>query len=184
MHEQAVVPPMIHLPLAAFFLLCASFMAFPVHAADYSRQILAMVANCPAMAKRDFPAATGAQVTSACACITPQMEGALKRFGTVAPTTAQWTDMGREAAQVCLEPLGKEIAIAQCVANADYRRGLKAQAGITDEQFDRYCACHMNLTFAEIKAGLDMDDPRSGKIMQEKSRQQCLEPIRTGASAQ
>lgn len=50
--------------------------------------------------------------------------------------------------------------------------------------FDRYRACHMNLTFAEIKAGLDMDDPRSGKIMQEKSRQQCLEPIRTGASAQ
>ena len=175
---------MIRLPLAALFLFCASVMALPVHAADYSRQILGMVANCPAMAKRDFPAATGAQVKSACACITPQIEGALKRFGTIAPTTAQWTDMGREAAQVCLEPLGKEVAIAQCVGNADYRRGLKAQAGINDEQFDRYCTCHMNLTFAEIKTGLDMDDPRSGKIMQEKSRQQCLEPIRTGTSAQ
>lgn len=169
--------PLLRPALLGLFLLLLTATSW---AADHSQVIAGIVAGCPAAARIDVPRATDAQVQSACACVGPYMEAAINRLGAVTPTNPQLKAIGEEAGRSCLGPLIVTVRIAHCISDADFRSGIKALASINDAQFDRYCGCSVRLTVAELLAGLDMDDPKSAKAMNDKTRTQCLEPIRAG----
>lgn len=162
------------LALSAGLLLALS----SAHGMDYADGAKAIGAVCPALVKRDLPTATPQDSQAMCSCMRETLAGWGKDYTTTLPTQQQWSELGLRAAKQCMEPYGRKAAEQQCIANATWRQQLTRSASISDSQFDRYCGCHANLTFDEIAKGLDVDAPESKRLLQTKSYQQCLAPLR------
>lgn len=159
--------------------LFSLFLSPVVLAADYSRELGLLAKACPTTVKSEMPDLQPQQVQNACACIGKNLEERLYAL-TVKPPTQQLSDLAMSATKACLDVAGRELAINQCVTNEDTRRLLSSKAGFTNKQFERYCHCHVNLTFDEIERGLNIDDPSSAKTIRGKSFATCVDPRKLG----
>lgn len=175
-----MVTPNSRARLSLYLSIFISLLLAPwsAHSRDYADGVLSITAICPALIKRDLPAATAQETKTMCACMRDTLTASGKDYPSTLPSKQQWTELGIRAAKQCMEPYGRKTATQQCVANSAWRQQFTAKAGLSDAQFDSYCSCHANLTFDEIAKGLNPDDPQSQSILQAKSAKQCVEPLR------
>ncbi len=150
-------------------------------AAEPAKDLAVFLSDCPALVVQSLPALAASEVTDICACAGKGMETAAKSLGISAPASA-WFDAGKQAMVVCAAPSARRLNIQQCQANKEMRSGVRARTALSDEQYDQYCSCHINLTFDEAARGLDPHDPKSRQIMAEKSAKACLAPIKAGTA--
>ena len=150
------------------------------YTADYTKSIADFVADCPAQLKASFPSLSAVQLEKSCTCVGKRIEAKLKEQN-FAATQQQKFEMAREATKICGEPYAKEAIVQQCISNREMRHKLQTSIGLSNEQYDRYCGCHTNLVFDEVKRGLDPDNPQSQQVIGQKSINVCLKPIMTGA---
>ncbi len=167
-------------PYIKLFFVFIAVLPYTAHSADYKKIVADAVANCPAKLKNGLPAFSPIQLEKTCGCIETTLENTLKDLNAV-PTQQQMFEIGKNAAQRCSEPYAKEIAVQQCIASQETRHKFQITIGISNEQYDRYCGCHTNLVFDEIKRGLDPDNPKFHQTISQKSFDVCLVPIKANA---
>ena len=120
-----------------------------------------------------------AQLEKTCACVGKTLEVKLKNLG-ARPTSQQMFKAASDSTQECAEPYARENLVRQCIENEEMRKKLRVQIGFSEEQFDRYCTCSVNLVYDEAARWVNPPNSQTQQSLNEKSYKLCLMPIKAG----